>query len=96
MHMYTVKIILLCLLLTKFAVYKCAMLSLVLSLRVHPGSEGTAVSFVCCSGEAATGEAGAGGAQETEAGRGAGEGGHILTCLSFTVLFPLCLTTGYI
>lgn len=71
-----------------------AMFSLFLSLRVQPGSKGTAVPFGCCSGEAATREAGVGGAQEAEAGRGAGEGGHILTFVSlllysFSVLKPV-------
>ncbi len=55
------------------------MMTLLLSLYIIPGSEGAAVPFVCCSGEAATRKAGAGGAQEAEAGRGTGEGRHILT-----------------
>lgn len=49
---------------------------------VYPGGKGTAVPFVCRSGEAAAGEAGAGGAQEAEARGRARKGGHILTfCL---------------
>lgn len=49
------------------------------SLCAQPASEGTAVPFVHGSGEAATGEARACGAQKAEAGRVPGEGGHILT-----------------
>lgn len=77
----------------KESLYKYAALTPFLSLCVQPGSEGTAVPFVCCSGEAATGEAGAGGAQEAEAGRGAGEGGHILPFIFLSLYsFPLLRT----
>lgn len=52
-----------------------------------PGGKGTAVPSVCHSGEATAGETRVAGAQEAEAGRRAGEGGHSLTFVSFGTCF---------
>lgn len=70
--------------------YKFSMLSLFcvwvffpVPLCGLPGGKGTAVPSVCHSGEATAGETRVAGAQEAEAGRRAGEGGHSLTFVSF-------------
>lgn len=47
---------------------------IILSPFLLTGGKGAVIPFVCRPGEAATGEAGAGGSQEAEAGRGPGEG----------------------
>lgn len=47
---------------------------IILSPPFLTGGKGAVIPFVCCPGEAATGEAGADGSQEAEAGRGPGEG----------------------
>lgn len=54
---------------------------IILSPFFLTGGKGAVVPFVCRPGEAATGEAGADGSQEAEAGRGPGEGSGDVDCI---------------